>query len=212
MVVDYIKTAADFHAMLLGDAYTAQTLIPFDAFAEIDKQIAAINVPTGVLDLLLDLRSTMNGEGFIVSDRRWRDSLAVIRASAWLGGQDGATAEDLLVLRFTLWDDVATIGKISRIISGKVSPTSEKVAALEDLLIELGAQLAAMKGKATGDVFTFLTGELGPKIKDVKKQANALIATESSPRVLAMIGQLLETADDLQSQGRAMTNIASLET
>ena len=62
-------------------------------------------MPEGVRRDMLELRNLLNGKGVIASDRRYRQSLDLLRARAILFGRDTCASEDLQILEHVLWSE-----------------------------------------------------------------------------------------------------------
>jgi MoxR-like ATPase len=76
-----------------------------DELASAQQAVEQVVVGDGVLRLATRLRHALAAKGFAISDRRWRQSLAFLRARAWLAGRDAVAAEDVLGLEHVLWSD-----------------------------------------------------------------------------------------------------------
>lgn len=91
-------------AMLMQDvpAHPAK-LLTYAQLQEAQRQVAQIEVPTEVVETILSLRDNLRTLGIEPSDRRFRESMAVIRAEAWFNGHERAEIEDLRILRSVMW-------------------------------------------------------------------------------------------------------------
>ena len=47
-----------------------------------------MDVPDGILDAMVKLRTALRQRGLICSDRRWRQSVRLLQAGAYLDGRD----------------------------------------------------------------------------------------------------------------------------
>jgi len=103
--VDYLSR--DDAALLLSRTDAAPPTCARRSLAQLAADraaVAAVEVGADVVRAVLDLRDRLREAGEVFSDRRWRASLAVVRAGAWLDGRAFAEARDLAELRFVLWD------------------------------------------------------------------------------------------------------------
>ena len=80
--------------------------------AELRASTAAIEVPSGVVEDLVELRRSLAAEGVVASDRRWRQSLDVLRAGAQLDGRSRVETSDLRLLEHVLWTDPEELAKV----------------------------------------------------------------------------------------------------
>lgn len=85
--------------------------------AELQAKVAQIAVPDPVLHDLVELRKKLTTEGVIASDRRYRQALSVLKASALLDGRDRVEAGDLRWMEHVLWSDPEERAAVSRVLS-----------------------------------------------------------------------------------------------
>src|SRR6185437_4315967 len=79
--VDYIGEDYRFLKMLDDSgAAGSRTTLSFDELTELQRRTAAVAVPGGLLRSLAELRRNLLASQIVVSDRRWRNALGIIRA------------------------------------------------------------------------------------------------------------------------------------
>lgn len=131
--VDYIKNEERLLELLLGtlDAVVVPSLSPEQLAFE---QAAIHNVTFGkeAATLLLELKKAVKNAGFFVSDRKWKQSVKIIRAYTHLNGRTDVTAEDLEVLEFVLWNEPGQRKEIRRLISKIANPVGEVIMKVMD--------------------------------------------------------------------------------
>jgi MoxR-like ATPase len=110
--VDYIGEEFRFLKMLDGAAPVRRTLMTFGELDELRAAVAAIKVPGGLLQAIAALRRDLAGQQIIVSDRRWRNALAILRAHALLFNRDQVSEDDLPFLEHVLWKDPEELPKV----------------------------------------------------------------------------------------------------
>src|SRR5207245_1001650 len=86
------------------------TRITLDEIHAAREAVAAVEFDRPVLESIAKIRRRLEGEGLTLSDRRYKESLSIIRAKAWLQGRTYAVEDDLAVLAIVLWDDRASGG------------------------------------------------------------------------------------------------------
>ena len=111
-MVDYIGEDFRFLKMLEGTAAGGHTTLTFDELAGLRARAAAVGVPGGILRAIAELRRALAAQQIIASDRRWRNSLAILRAHALLSGRDRVTEDDLVFLEHVLWKDPEELPKV----------------------------------------------------------------------------------------------------
>jgi MoxR-like ATPase len=65
--------------------------------------VARVKVTEETVQALIAIRDGCRAEGIVASDRRWKKTLKVVQATAYLAGEAATTPEDLLVLTHALW-------------------------------------------------------------------------------------------------------------
>lgn len=111
-MVDYIGEDFRFLKMLEGTPPGARTTLSFAELDELRSRAAGVKIPGGILRSLAELRRNLAGQQIIVSDRRWRNSLAIMRSHALLLGRDQVTEDDLMFLEHVLWKDPEELPKV----------------------------------------------------------------------------------------------------
>ena len=194
-MVDYIQNDGLFKSLLeMSDTPPTKTTIPFADLQAAVEEAKKVVILDDLMDAVIKIRTTLKGDGITVSDRRWRESLKVVRAQAYLNGRTVADAEDLNALRFTLWEDLEQIQKVFRVILSVASPDAEEAVTLLDETLEIGAKIRAAEGVADDSVFKIASEGLG-KLQRIQKLAERLQtklakadrATDRADAVLAAI-------------------------
>lgn len=106
-VVDYLGEDFRFLKLLQARPPAARTTLPLAALETARTEAAALAVPAEVLRALTDLRRELRQKNVVVSDRRWAQSVGVLRARAYLEARDAVTQEDIAFLEHVLWRDPA---------------------------------------------------------------------------------------------------------
>ena len=152
VVVDYLKEPASFAGLLSGSVATdPETTIAWDDLKEvIDNVVPEVKVPEDTLASLIKLRKGFAAEHLYPSDRRWRASVKVLQAHAFLAGRDEVLDEDLVALRMTLWDTVEQIDKVHRLCGSAANPLAEPMFKIRESLSELDAELQDRIKEAAG--------------------------------------------------------------
>jgi MoxR-like ATPase len=114
--------------------------------------VGDVKVPKAVFEAMLQVRASLMGKGIVSSDRRWRASVAVMQASAWLEGRDEVNASDLAVLESILWQTVEHRAQVSEAVL-KVGTQGQKDLARALLMVDSVADtLKARKGQSAADL------------------------------------------------------------
>ncbi len=139
-MVDYIEDEADFKRMLRLGETTPKLRISLEELNSLREEVARVKVPEYVLDLLFRLRSALRREGIFASDRRYRESLDIVRAAALLAGRREVEDEDLFVLRHILWQEPEQIGTVAEMIFDSINPLERQA----EMLLEQAEDIARL--------------------------------------------------------------------
>jgi MoxR-like ATPase len=174
-VVDYIGNDSQFKALMdrADNSVATPTTITLEDLQAACEDVSRVVLLDDVLDAVLKIRAELRRDGITVSDRRWRESMKVVRANAFLAGRAVASLEDLTALRFTLWEDLEQKGKIERVILSVASPADAEVAVLLDGVAELAATLKAKEGESGEKLFAY-GSELFAKCNGIDKRAKTI--------------------------------------
>lgn len=174
--VDYVRADANFRELMEQPTLpVAKTHVPFEDLKTAAKDVSEVMVMPDLLDGVLVIRNNMRKAGLSVSDRRWRASIQLIRASAYLAGREIAELEDLSVLRFSLWDDLTEAKKINHIILAVANPAAEEALDLLDGAHAIAAEMNSRSGESKEAVTKYLPEAMG-KLKRIHRLAEKLPA------------------------------------
>lgn len=113
--VDYIGEEKSFVSMLKGSS-SVQADMTIEELFQLQFFSDTVTITDVVFETLARIRSELKDEGIHPSDRRFKQSLSVIRAKAVLEGRDQAIQEDVLILKNSLWERPEQRGKVSEIV------------------------------------------------------------------------------------------------
>jgi MoxR-like ATPase len=106
-LVGYVVEDWRFLRMLGADAVAAQATISFAELELLQRAAAEIPVPDAALRSIVELRRELAQHQIVPSDRRFRQSLALMRGLAVVRGKAAVSDEELLFLEHVLWRDPA---------------------------------------------------------------------------------------------------------
>ncbi|HZP44127.1 MAG TPA: AAA family ATPase [Candidatus Binataceae bacterium] len=114
--VDYIGEEFRFLKMLEGQSAAERTTLTLTELDELRAALGRVRVPGEILHAIAELRRNLATQQIIVSDRRWRNAVAILRAHAMLFRRDRVGEEDLTFLEHVLWKDPEEIPKVRETI------------------------------------------------------------------------------------------------
>lgn len=109
------------------------------------KEVAAIKLTDATVDVLIDMRDALKGEGFIASDRRWKKSLRLVQATAYMAGAKETCPEDLTILVDALWREPKERPKIARLVGKLADPAGCQAMEILDAARETATKVQALK-------------------------------------------------------------------
>lgn len=209
-----------FGALLDAEEYVApasEEQLGLEDLELLRKKVARIVVPPWLVDVVAPLRRTLAKKGIYVSDRRWKKSLNVVRASAVLARRTHVTIADLDRLRACLWQrpeqraivDEAVVKRLREVFE-------EEPARYEALVATLEKTLAEEQRKTTqqheGNVPLFTTPDGSPttvpRTRRHKKDAWGQLLFRR-PHV-AITSREAYTLDELRRESPALADLATL--
>ncbi|MGA5259419.1 AAA family ATPase [Streptomyces griseoincarnatus] len=152
--VGYLEDPSNFAALVRSavgrPAESApRTTLELDALRRaVTEGVPAVDVPDAIVDAVVTLRAALRRKELVASDRRWRQAVGLLQASAYLDGRTEVAETDLSVLTHVLWDSPAQRPVVEREVLHLVNPDAKEALDLADVIEELEAQLDAMAGQS----------------------------------------------------------------
>jgi MoxR-like ATPase len=143
--VGYLLVAANLRNVLVGPEPAIPAALTMDELRRAQAEVTAIKVTDDTVDGLLSIRDACRGEGITASDRRWKKSLGVVRASAWLSGEKKTSPEDLAILVDSLWREPKERAKVSRLVGNLADPASTQSVEILDAAREIATKVGRLK-------------------------------------------------------------------
>ena len=172
--VKYIQETGNFIAMLTGGKPNITTTIPWaDVQDVIDNVVPAVKLPTDVMDIIATLRESLRSLEINPSDRRWKQSMKLLQANAFLNGRDEATTDDIEVLRHSLWETPSQISAVERATLSVSNPIAEEALTIQEQAEEIAKEIRDSKGLSDASKAKLAT-ELGGRLKVVSADLGRL--------------------------------------
>ncbi|MFJ3863801.1 AAA family ATPase [Streptomyces nigra] len=152
--IGYLTDPSNFAALVRSavrapaPASTPTTIHLSELQEAVTTTVPAVEVPDAMVDAICTLRAALRRKGLIASDRRWRQAVGLLQASAYLDGRTEVTEIDLSILTHVLWNSPAERPVVEREVLHLVNPDAKEALDLSDTLDELETQLDAMAGQS----------------------------------------------------------------
>ena len=126
-VVGYIAEDFRFLKMLQAREPSERTSITLEELQQMQAEAQALAVPAMVLRGIADIRRELQKKNLVASDRRYRQSLGLLQALAYLNGRPAVTESDLFFLEHVLWKDPGERGEVHAVIHGLIHGYEDEV-------------------------------------------------------------------------------------
>jgi MoxR-like ATPase len=143
--VQYLLVASNVRAVLASGDPAITSVLTMDDLRRAQADVAAVKVTDDTVDALLSIRDACRAEGIIASDRRWKKSLKLVMASAWLAGERKTCPEDLAILTDSLWREPKERSKVARIVGALSDPASMQSLEILDAAREIATKVSGLK-------------------------------------------------------------------
>lgn len=158
-VVNPIVESNNFSKMLsTAKSFTPDTTITLDEILAARKSISAIEIPEGIISLLIDLRKKLTSIvgkdknlSVSVSDRMFRLAINILKTEAWFAGKPTVDETSLEILKHVLWTDPKDKQKMYSTLLEVVNPQKDKIMQLFYDSQELYENLLLERSKAKSD-------------------------------------------------------------
>ena len=135
------------------------------------EAVTSVEFDRPLLEAVAKIRRLLIAEGFTLSDRRYKESLTVVRAKAWLQGRTYAVEDDLQVLANILWDDPATEPVVRGIVLDVANPHDKRA---RELMDALKVSLANVQGLDDDRDRTMAAVEFLSKLRTAKSELQGI--------------------------------------
>lgn len=130
--VGYIERDDAFASLLTMDTPPPLPTLDEATLESLRRQVSTVEIPRSITAELVELRRLLRKEGVTPSDRRFRQSLAVLRAAAVLDGQTAVSTAHLDWLRDVLWTDPEDQQKVDAVLGKVATGIDDEVKKLEN--------------------------------------------------------------------------------
>lgn len=195
--VGYLADPSNFAALVrsavAAPAAASRTTVELAELQHaVTTAVPGVEVPDATVDAVCTLRAALRRKELIASDRRWRQSVRLLQASAFLDGRDQVGESDLSVLTHVLWDSPAERPTVEREVLQLVNPDAKEALDLADAIEELEAELEAKAGQSREALSNWAIGEANKKLAQAGKKLGKLrSAAEAAGRSTATLDRVI---------------------
>ena len=142
--VNYLLRPSNFRLVLVANDAPAAPTLDLATFRAAQDEVSKTRVTDPTVDALLEIRDVLKAEGIVGSDRRWKKSLKLVQAAAFLSGANETAPEDLGILVDALWREPKERPKVARIVGRLADPLSTQATEILDVALETSARVAGL--------------------------------------------------------------------
>lgn len=179
--IGYISDANNFMQMLKIGENACDHRVSLAEIKDFQNKAMNVVISDEILDDVITLRTQLEEQGIIASDRRYKKCIKLLKAKAFLHGRDEVKKEDVAILQYSLWSlksesSIATssrdILKTKKIILGIAAPLEKDAIDIYEQAKDIYEQAINVKGRGTKDLDKLL--EYSEKIKTVDDEMSSL--------------------------------------
>ena len=143
--VGYLLRPANLKTVMLAPDPLPPTAMSMAELRKAQKETSAVKITDATVDAVIAIREACAAEGIIASDRRWKKSLKLLQAAAYLAGAKETCPEDAALLTDSLWREPKERSKVARLVGKLADPVGSQAAEILDAARETALKVAAIK-------------------------------------------------------------------
>lgn len=204
--VSTIRDHSTFHRMLLMQEEKCLPKMTKNDIYRAQAASAAVAITPSLITDIVDIRERLANEGIEASDRRWRQSLSILRAHAWLEGRHEVARNDLIALTPLLWQERSHIPTVMHVCASAAYPFCAE--AFE--FVPQAEEVVKNALEAEGQDRFALGVEAGAKIQELLKKTDELLLTAQKKQrpvseLLKIREQLVAKHNDVLARGLGLS-------
>ena len=111
-----------------------------DELLEAQRHVDNLSMSSNTVEAIIAIKHGLEEDGIAASDRRWRACAHLIRAKAWLEGENETSSDHCEILHHALWSEPSQIRVVERVVSKVANPLNLEAVELEDAARDLHDQ------------------------------------------------------------------------
>ncbi len=182
--VGYLVNEENFKNLLRTEQPVAVTTITLNDLEALQRRSDSIAVGGEIIQAMAALRKSLSALEITVSDRRYRQSLAALRAYALLMGRNRVELQDFAILRHILWAEWDEFSAVSAAIDAITSPVEARLDKFTHQADEIRRYLEETYFGA--DEVERVTDEARFKVRELQRRLKILMGDErarNSPQI-----------------------------
>jgi MoxR-like ATPase len=141
----YLIRPNNMKSVLTAPDPAVTTKLDMKSLRAAQAEVAKVTITDATVDSLIGIRDGLKTEGIVASDRRWKKSLKLAQAAAWIMGEKQTCPEDLTMLTDSLWREPKERPKVARIVGKLADPVAMQATEILDAARETAEKVNALR-------------------------------------------------------------------
>ncbi|MBI2375122.1 MAG: AAA family ATPase [Deltaproteobacteria bacterium] len=200
--VPYLTEPRNIRALFGGLANTNNATMTLAELETCQAEASKVNVPDSIIDAVIGIKLKTEEQGFRSSDRRWRQLIDLLKARAYLEGDDVVGDDHLEILSDALWREPKDRPAIAALIGTVANPLNVRATEILDAAKESVGKLGAVDAKdVTGKAEWLKNASLvESRLGDMEAELSQLVqqsGKKSARRAKEVLGSLGNMKTDI---------------
>ena len=190
--VSYVNDTQNFISMLQGN--TDHIEIPsmtMNELLEYQFMTDMMNIPYEVYQTLAEIRMDLENEGIKPSDRRFKQSLSLLKARAFMEGRQQVTRSDITLLQNTLWETIEQKEITAQIVNENAQDKFQK------LIEERKQEVSELQTSINRDSSVEERIEVRNKLLSIQNELDEIHKKQEQPMIPELISTIRGFADEI---------------
>ena len=190
--VSYVNDTQNFISMLQGN--TDHIEIPsmtMNELLEYQFMTDMMSIPYEVYQTLAEIRMDLENEGIKPSDRRFKQSLSLLKARAFMEGRQQVTRSDILLLQNTLWETIEQKEITAQIVNENAQDKFQK------LIEERKQEVSELQTSINRDSSVEERIEVRNKLLSIQNELDEIYKKQEHPMIPELISTIRGFADEI---------------
>lgn len=144
--IDYLADASNMRILMTAPEPQVAVQMTMAELAQLQQEVTQVQLPNTTVEAILRVKQKLEESGFRSSDRRWRQILGVLKAYAYLEGDDEVTEEHFDLLPDMLWREPKERSGILSVVANVGNPISVRALEILDAAKETVRELGGFQG------------------------------------------------------------------
>jgi len=192
-IVSRIAESSSFKDMLIQDDFVIDKnlIISRIELESLQQKIDDVSIDD-IIDLIIKLRSELEGEGIYPSDRRFKWAMRALKACAILHKRKSVIRDDLFILKSILFEEKKQIPLVEQIIARIIAPALAKLKILLTQANEMYKNIKTKDPKNPDDLAAIM--ETREKLQMIHSEINTNFMNKNdiSDKVKGIAGKIIK--------------------